>query len=209
MGCLASSENAAHSKLRRIQGALCIALPVREAFLFSGDLPLCGKTTIRTNGEMTFDPSRLFPTLLNPQILSDSMLKDMRDLIAGPEFTDEMRRRVDVALEFIATSWMSPPRMRFFNGAVAFDALFGVQFKVGKSIVAGVTKVASDIPDVSTRIALLLGMRNALLHGEAASIEETPDYRSYYEQFDVDPVSDQHTILRTCLFGLLGRAASA
>jgi hypothetical protein len=50
-------------------------------------------------------------------------------------------------------------------------------------------------------------MRNALLHGQAASIEETPDYRSYYEQFDVDPVSDQHEILRTCLFGLLGRAA--
>jgi hypothetical protein len=209
MGCLASSENAAYSKLRRIQGALCVTLPLSEAFLFSGDLPLCGKTTIRPDGEMTFNPSRLFPTLLNPQTLSDSMLKNMDDLIEGPQFKDEMRRRVDVALEFIATSWMSPPRTRFFNDAVALDALFGVQFKVAKSIVAGVIKFASNIPHVSTRVELLLKMRNALLHGEAASIEETPDYRSYYEQFDVDPVGDQHAVLRTCLLGLLGSGASA
>jgi hypothetical protein len=206
IGCLASSENAALSKLRRIQGALCSVLPLGESMLFSGDLPLCGKTTIRSDGEMTFNTSRLFPTLLNPQTISCSMLNDMSDLIDGRVLIGESRRRVDIALEFVATSWISSSRMRFFNNAITFDALFGVQVKVRQSIVAGVTRYASAISKVSVRIELLLRMRNALLHGEAANIEETPQYRGYYEEFDVDPVSDQWSILRTCLFGLIGKS---
>jgi len=206
IGCLANSENSASSKMRRIQGALCMTLPMGEALLFSGDLPLSGKTTIRSDGEMTFNASRLFPTLLNPQILSNAMLNDMRDLIDDRILTGKLRRRVDVALEFIATSWGSAPRIRFFNNAIAFDALFGVQGQVTKSIVAGVIKHAAAIEKIKTRIEFLLNMRNALLHGEAASIEEASGYRDYYEQFDVDPISDQQAILRACLFGLLGRA---
>jgi hypothetical protein len=206
IGCLAGSENAAHAKLRRIQGSLCTVLPLNESVLFSGDLPLCGKTTIRSDGEMTFNTSHLFPTLLNPQILSSLMLNTMRDLIDSRILIGEMRRRADIALEFVATSWTSSPRMRFFNNAIAFDALFGIQGKVRQSIVAGVIRFASSVQKVSVRIELLLAMRNALLHREAASIEETSQYRTYYEQFDVDPVHDQRAILRTCLLGLIGKS---
>ena len=205
LGCLASSENAALSKLRRIEGALSLALPPKESMLFSGDLPLRGKMTIRSDGEMTFNPSPLFPTLLNPQTLCNSMLTDLQDLIGDGIMTGDLRRRVNVALEFIATSWISPPRMRFFNNAIAFDALFGMQGQVRKAIVDGVMEHAAAIPKVSKRIELLLKMRNAMLHGEVATIEETPQYRLYYEEFDVDPISDQQTILRASCFSLLGR----
>jgi hypothetical protein len=205
LGCLASSENAALSKLRRMKGSLSLALPPKESMLFSGDLPLRGKITIRSDGEMTFNPSPLFPTLLNPQTLCNSMLTDLQDLIGDGILTGDLRRRVNVALEFIATSWISPPRTRFFNNAIAFDALFGMKGQVGKSIIAGVTKHAAAIPKVSKRIALLLTMRNAMLHGEVATIEEMPQYRIYYEEFDVDPISDQQAILRVCCFSLLGR----
>jgi hypothetical protein len=173
--------------------------------LFSGDLPLRGKMTIRSDGEMTFNPSPLFPTLLNPQTLCNSMLTDLQDLIGDGIMTGDLRRRVNVALEFIATSWISPPRMRFFNNAIAFDALFGMQGQVRKAIVDGVMEHAAAIPKVSKRIELLLKMRNAMLHGEVATIEETPQYRLYYEEFDVDPISDQQTILRASCFSLLGR----
>ena len=199
-GCIASSDMDADSKFQRIAGALSMAIELPYSRQFSGKKMPKGVFSFHWDGRRRLrDAPSLVPALLDIERtrLNNASASMIRRLILSnsPE-----RGRIQVALEFVAAGWQPLGRTGFLNNTIAFDALFGVERAVRKSILLGVEKYAEGIDQPGDRIDLLLRMRNALLHGNYSRIEFCPEYLDYHSKFDVGPVIDQLRILRACLW---------
>ena len=108
-------------------------------------------------------------------------------------------KRLQTALEFLGEAWGKNTVISFVNSSIAMDALFGINGKVKKSILAGVEAHSSDGVVAKEKYDLILKIRNDILHGECSTLEASEHYVSYYEKFNCDPSSDQIKILNECL----------
>lgn len=200
LGCVAPSDQQAFALIEGLLGAisLVLPLPLSRVFSIAPRIPYIysiGNRWLARGSGPTFPP-----------LIEDSRL-EQQDLALLPRLFEAARpaddqRRLETALQFAGAGWARHGRLSFLHNAIAFDALFGKKSGVGASIKAGVTQHAGAIPSILDRITRLLDIRNALLHGEIASIEASPQYANYYGLFGRSPQEDQVSILATCVRSL-------
>lgn len=200
IGCLEASPARGRSTIHSFLGALSMAVDPAKSRSFTYAPPRFpkGHLMIQPNGKciIYYDQPPYLPEGLGVITLSEDMLKVVQRLIVK----HASNQRIQVALEYLAAGWQPVGRMGFLHNAIAIDALFGEEGRVGKSILAGLETFGSKISNIREKGTLLYKMRNRLLHGESQSLESCPEYLDYLEQFGKDPAHDQITILRSCLW---------
>lgn len=205
VGCLATSESDADSKIKRFAGALSIALELPHSRTFTMAEPPEGRVQFGSDGSWTFRiiPSA-FPPLFKDINITQNMVTMIRNLLVDYNHGDVMHNRILIALEYLAEGWEPFGRLGFLHNAIAIDALFGINGRVKSSIINGLSTHANQINNITRRGELLYKMRCDLMHGSSQALELCPDYLTYYDEFSVDPALDQLQILRTCLWNLSG-----
>lgn len=197
IGCLARSDQEAYRFLEALLGAVSLVLKQPESRIFSSaeSVPYIycfgGRWLTRLDG-----PS--FPPLISDHIIESQESETLLSLFERTRPAKE-QRRLETGLQFAGAGWAPPGRLSFLHNAIAFDALFGEQSKVGASIRTAVERLAASVPSVADRISRLIRIRNALLHGEISTVEASSEYLTYYDLFDCDPQDDQVAILGTCI----------
>ncbi|MRK21952.1 hypothetical protein [Pseudomonas sp. JG-B] len=198
LGCYARQDLFGMASLRRIAGALLLGLDPDQSLFISGAEQPSGLFIIRP-GRFGFH-SRPSPLPLHPQQVEvDPSASTFVRTVTHAAVTDS---RLAIALECCGSSWRQSERDRFMQLSVAFDALFGVPGKVGKSIRAGIKTHAGEFEHAEERARLLLNMRNDLLHGDAFALTQCEDYLIYHERYSVSPARDQLNLLRACVRSL-------
>jgi hypothetical protein len=204
LGVRAREEAQALSRLAQIFGAISVALDLNKSRTFSGAAFPAGLFSIDSHDMVEFRTrGPQFPPILSGAALDAQQVAWIGRLLNEPARSSERSLRMLTCLEYVAAGWQPAGRLGFVHNAIAFDALFGVNGKVNKSIIDGVKQNAASITDIENRIRLLLKIRNSLLHGSASSVEQTSEYISYWDSYGVDPHEDQVHILRTCLHSLV------
>ncbi len=207
IGACASNDVAGASALRRIRGALALALPASRSRTFSMATVERWEIRLHPNGSMTITtPEELVPPLSSNPQMTDEQFAFVKASLVG----QVGNQRLQVALEYAAAGWEPRGRLGFLHNAIAFDALYGdSKIGVGKSIKAGIAKGAASFRNIEDRANMLYRIRNSLTHGEVASIEACPEYLKYIERFRVDPASDQVRILQSCVHAFSGMPVSS
>ncbi len=202
LGCIARSDQEGYNLLEALLGGISLVLPHPDSRTFSmaERVPylygIGGRWIARLDGPT-------FPPLISDHRLGQRDIEILLSLFEGARAAEE-QRRIEVGLQFVGAGWAPPGRLSFLHNAIAFDALFGQQGRVGASIRAAVARLAPGIAGIDERIDRLLKIRNTLLHGKIVSVEASPEYLAYYEQFRCDPQEDQVKILSTCVRALSG-----
>lgn len=198
LGCYAKNEAAGESALRRIAGALFLALDPNKALAIAAAKQPAGLFYLR-DGHCT-QKSKAFslPYLFQPVNVTSSTTEFVRT-VTRAAVSDS---RLAVMLECCGAAWTLPERDRFMQLSSAIDGLFGKQGSVGKSIREGIKTHAIGIGDPEERARLLLSIRNSLVHGEAFDLAHCKDYLTYLEKFEVSPARDQLSVLRACVWSL-------
>lgn len=206
IGVCASTDVSGAAGLQRIRGALSLALPTNRSRVFSGATLERWEFRLRHDGRVTIG----MPEALVPPLLSSPQMTDEHFAFLQAVLVDQANnQRLQVALEYVAAGWEPKGRLGFLHNAIAFDALYGDSgVGVRKSIQAGIVKGAANFTEISDRAQLLYRIRNALIHGDVASIEACPEYLKYIERYEIDPASDQVRILQSCVHAAVGRLAS-
>lgn len=200
IGCISHSDQGAYNLLEALLGAISLLLPLQRSRIFSmaGRNPsiycLGGPWIARLDGPK-------FPPLGNDHQLTAADAALLRRLFEE-RTGDDLQRRLELGLQFVGAGWAPASRFSFLHNAIAFDALFGEQRKVRRSITERVSLLAASVPGIEDRIGRLIDMRNALLHGEISTVESSPAYPGYYEIFGCDPHEDQVRILAACIRSL-------
>jgi hypothetical protein len=202
LGCIARSDQEGYNLLEALLGGISLVHPDRDSRTFSmaERVPyiysIGGRWIARLDGPT-------FPPLISDHSLEQKDIEILRSLFERTR-TAGIQQRIEVGLQFVGAGWSPPGRLSFLHNAIAFDAFFGQQGHVGSSIRVAVAGLAPGIAAIDDRIARLLKIRNALLHGEVVSVEASSEYLSYYELFKCDPQEDQVRILSTCVRELSG-----
>jgi len=200
LGCIATSDQEGFALIEALLGAVSLMLPSGRSRVFNmvSRIPYIyctgGRWQARLDGPK-------FPSIIDDHQLGVDQLAGLSRLFEGPR-TAELQQRIDLGLQFTGAGWTRPGRFGFLHNAIAFDALFGEDRKVGKSIRTKVGQLASSIPRVAERIDRLLRLRNALLHGSIGAVETSPEYVAYHRDLGADPYVDQIFILSACVRSL-------
>lgn len=195
----ATDRALALSKISTLLGAISMAISPDKSRLFSGVEFPEGFFWVTPKGTSTFSSRGVtIPTVFGGIKLISARIDWIGKLLVGSTQTPEFQSRILTSAEFVAAGWAPKGRLGYLHNAIAFDALFGINGSVSKSIIAGVTKHAATISDIEARIKLLIRVRNALLHGSTAAIEALDEYLEYWQKFDTDPFTDQIRILHAC-----------
>lgn len=202
LGCLARSDQQGYNLLEALLGAISLILPplYSHAFSMAERIPYIycvgGRWIARLDGPT-------FPPLISDHRLEQKAIDIISSLLESTR-TQEDQQRIEIGLQFVGAGWEPPSRLSFLHNAIAFDAFFGEQRRVGASIRSAVSKLAPTIAGIEDRIARLLKIRNELLHGEIVAVEASREYLVYYDTFKCDPQEDQVNILRACVRALSG-----
>lgn len=198
LGCYAKSEAAGESALRRIAGALFLALDSDKALAITAAKQPAGLFYFGAGHCTQKSKAFSLPYLFQPVNVTSNIAEFVRT-VTRAAVSDS---RLAVMLECCGAAWTLPERDRFMQLSSAIDGLFGKQGSVGKSIREGIKKNAIGIVDPEGRAHLLLSIRNSLVHGEAFELAHCKDYLTYLEKFEVSPARDQLLVLRACVWSL-------
>lgn len=198
IGCFSEDGKFPESKIRSIAGAIFMAASPRQSRMFNMAPSQNGWISLsETNCKYGFDDA-IIPRLYHPIILDVAEIDFLKSLLINKNGNE----RISNALRSIYEGWDTTGRERFVNFAIAFDALFGINRQVNKSICEGIERNAPAIPDIEKKAVALTKIRNDLAHGSKVSVESCPKYMEYFTDFGKDPVEEQFEILRTCLWSL-------
>lgn len=113
---------------------------------------------------------------------------------------EKMKNRIFVATSFINNAMNSDNSTDIFlNYYIALDALFGVNYKVEKSIEKGINLLISD-SILKEKAKLLYKLRSELVHGGSRNIASWDGYENYYYKFkNNDILTDIEKIAFECL----------
>jgi hypothetical protein len=197
--CQAASETEAESIFKRMVGALSVILKYPESRVITGRPMIKGRVRFSHDSSFTvFDRPHLMPAVREPIEITENMVNIFNRLMV--EKSDNLR--IQIALEFLADAWGNTLRLTLINTSIAMDALFGIDGQVKLSILRGVEECASTISHAREKYDLILEIRNALLHGEYATIELCPHYISFFEKYRTNPIDEQIVIINACLLKL-------
>lgn len=197
--CRASSESESESTFKKMVGALSVILKYPNSHFITGRKMIRGRCKFGSDGSFTvFDKPCLAPAVGEPIEIETKMIDKFQKLVIDKADC----YRLQIALEYLSDAWGNTPKLSFINASIAMDALFGVEGRVKKSILLEVDKHAISIPNATQKYELILDIRNGVLHGEYPTIETSPKYVDYFEQFRSNPIDDQLIILHTCILNL-------
>jgi hypothetical protein len=202
LGCYAKSEAAGKSSLRRIAGALFLALDSNKALAITAAKQPAALFYFSTGHWTQKSKDFSLPYLSQPVDVTSTTAEFVRT-VTRAAVSDP---RIAVMLECCGAAWTLPERDRFIQLSTAIDALFGKQGSVGKSIRESIKIHAIGVVNPEGRAHLLLSIRNSLVHGEAFEIAQCKEYLTYLEKFEISPARDQLLVLRACVWSLANRS---
>lgn len=186
----ARSINEAVEDLDRLFGALCATI----------DAPL------RINQETVdcrinyFDSTSITTTQIRSNLpsvyeinLSDEVLGNLQKIFSSPT------KRMKSALSFIAHGWTHDKRERFLNHFIALDALYSIERSNKASIIGGVSRDASDIVGIKSKIKIIYELRSKFVHGEISTFSNHGKYPKFVDEHGIDPIESLFEIVRICV----------
>lgn len=199
--CKAINLNQAESIFLQLTGALFCILDRGETKLITGRQMIDGRLSFQPDGSYAFHGKRC----LVPPIALPFKFNQAYSLLFWNLCAESSNNRTKTCLEYIGEAWGKSPIASFIHHSIAIDALFGVNRNVKRSILDGVSKHCLSISNAVQRYELIWKLRNSILHGEYATLELSPCYLKYFDEFNEDPTDDQIKIIRECLFNIAVR----
>ncbi|MCL1045358.1 hypothetical protein L2737_08470 [Shewanella electrodiphila] len=191
----ARSINEAAEELDRLFGALCTTI----------DAPLrINQDTVdcRIN---SFDSTRITTSQIRSNLpsvyeinLSDEVAGNLQKIFSSPT------KRMKSALSFIAHGWTHDRRERFLNQFIALDALYGMERSNKASIVGGVSRDASDIVRIESKIKTIYELRSKFVHGGISIFSDHGKYPKFVDEHGIDPIEALFEIVRVCTLNYRG-----
>lgn len=194
----AKHENIAEAYFRRMTGALSVILQYPQSRFITGRKTIKGRIWFTRDGSQNFD----FRNCLVPAVALPIYFKKNQEKLFERLCNIE-DKRAQICLEFLAESWGKSRIIAFINTSIAMDALFGENGKVRTSILSGVEKNCTNVTHAKEKYSLILDIRNDILHGNTSTLETSPHYLKFYEEFNNDPADQQILILNDCLANLV------
>ncbi|MGR5391954.1 HEPN domain-containing protein [Vibrio splendidus] len=191
----ARSINEAVEELDRLFGALCATIdtPLRinqetvDCRINSFDSKSITTRQIRSNLPSVYEIN-----------LSDEVAGNLQKIFSSPP------KRMNSALSFIAHGWTHDKRERFLNQFIALDALYGTDRSNKASIVGGVSRDASDIVGIESKIKTIYELRSKFVHGEISIFSNHGKYSKFVDEHGIDPIESLFEIVRVCAINYRG-----
>ncbi|WP_404399920.1 hypothetical protein LG288_09330 [Idiomarina seosinensis] len=191
----ARSVSEATETFDRLFGALCITIDKpfiinqvtvdnRINFLESNGITTC---QIRCNLPSVYEIN------ITPEVISD-----LKKILKSDT------KRMTSALSFIAHGWTHDKRERFLNHFIALDALYGTERSNKTAIVGGVSRDASNIEDIESKIKAIYSLRSKFIHGEISIFSDHGKYPKFIHEHGIEPVESLFSVLKTCIFNYQG-----
>lgn len=186
----AKSDEDAMLKLNQFFGAACVSID--KPFQINC-LPIDNRMGhINENSVTTFTARIKIPSV-HEMNLHDLAIKKMQYLLSNSN------NRLMSALSFIAHGWTNDERERFINHFIALDALYGTESNNKSSIINGVTKDASSIDNIESKIRIIYELRSKFIHGEIPTLHKHGKYLAFVEEHGLDPTPTVFKILIECV----------
>jgi hypothetical protein len=197
-----TNESARESAARKMR----TFIGVMFSNLYQRDKSILIYTDARPNSDSIQFPSRsssekftnymayigtLFPSWGNDVELSSSDIADIKgwytDLQALPM---DVQKRCTAAAHFLNYGIVSGELERFIHFFISLDALFGVRYKVEKTITHALLNLHQTEPLWEYRSSRLFDLRSTLVHGGCTSIEEWDGFEGYRKHTNSEPSKD-------------------
>ncbi len=191
----ARSIDEAVEELDRLFGALCATIdaPLR----INQDTVDCRINSFDSKDITTCQIRSNLPSVYEIN-LSDEVIGNLRKIFSSPT------KRMKSALSFIAHGWTHDKRERFLNQFIALDALYGTERSNKASIVRGVSRDASDIAGIESKIKTIYELRSKFVHGEISIFSNHGKYPKFVDEHGIDPIESLFEILRVCALNYRG-----
>lgn len=189
----AKSKVEAEELFNRFFGALCVT--VDSPFLIN-QMSVDDQVNIIYQNSLGFESIRVNLPSLYELSIDDRVIKKLEGIFHAPS------KRMNSALSFVAHGWTNDERERFLNHFIALDSLYG---RGGggdgnrRSIVQGVSRDASTITNISSKIQIIYELRSKFVHGDITSFSSHGRYLKFVDKHGVDPLSSLYEILVQCV----------
>lgn len=186
----AKSDEDAMLKLNQFFGAACLSIdnPFRiNCLTIDNRMGHINETSVTT-----FTAKIKIPPVYEIN-LHDIAIKKIQYLLSNSN------KRLMSALSFVAHGWTNDERERFINHFIALDSLYGTESNNKNSIINGVTKDASSIDDIESKIRIIYELRSKFIHGEIPTLHKHGKYLAFIEEHGLDPTPAVFKILIECV----------
>ncbi|WP_394131203.1 hypothetical protein [Shewanella maritima] len=191
----ARSINEAVEELDRLFGALYATID--EPLRINQDTVDCRINSFDSTNITTRQIRSNLPSVYEIN-LSDEVVCNLQKIFSSPT------RRMLSALSFIAHGWTHDKRERFLNQFIALDALYGLDRSNKASIVGGVSRDASDIVGIESKIKTIYELRSKFVHGEISIFSNHGKYPKFVDEHGIDPIESLFEIVRVCTINYRG-----
>ncbi len=181
-----------------ILGAVALCVPWRQRYIHSGREVFGGRCTFGSRYTISMSGVSHAPPMMEDVIIgaADSVwLARLAGLLDGNDLASRRKLR---ALEYFYRAWFLDPRERFPVLCMALDSLVGASRRHTFEAIAFVQDTLVSTLD-GARLALLMQVRGAVVHGAAPDVYDSENYERYYVEYGTDPIRDVELVVARCL----------
>lgn len=191
----ARSKVDAEESLNRLFGALC--LTINAPFVIN-QLSIDDRINSFSQSSLHTEHIRVNLPSVYELDINDIVIAKLKEIFDAPS------KRMNSALSFVAHGWTHDKRERFLNHFIALDALYGTGNDNRQSIIQGVSRDATAIENISSKIRTIYELRSKFVHGEITSFSSHCKYLSFVDKHGTDPLNSLFEILIECVLNYDG-----
>ncbi|MET2900382.1 hypothetical protein ABXV22_18995 [Vibrio rotiferianus] len=198
----ARSKVEAVESLDRLFGALCLTI---NAPFRINQLSIDDRINSFNRNSLHTEHIRVNLPSVYELDINDIAIAKLKEIFCEPS------KRMNSALSFVAHGWTHDKRERFLNHFIALDALYGTVKDNKQAITKGVSRDATAIENISSKIRTIYDLRSKFVHGEISSFSGHGKYLSFVDAHGTDPLNSLFEILVECVLnydGLYRKRAS-
>ncbi len=181
-----------------ILGAVALTPPWRQRYMHSGREVFGGRCTYNNGFTVSMSADPHAPPMMDDVTIGaadHAWLIKLAVLLQAEDLASRRRLR---ALEYFYRAWFLDPRERFPVLCMALDSLVGASSRHTFEAIAFVQNVLGSRVD-GARLALLMRVRGAVIHGAAPDVYDSEHYARYYVDYGADPIRDVELVVARCL----------
>ena len=179
-------------------GAVALTTPWRQRYVHSGRDVFGGRYTMGSGYTVSMSAVPHVPPMMDDVTIDGADHGWLGRLAGLLDAGDLASRRMLRALEYFHRAWFLDPRERFPVLCMALDSLVGASKRHTFEAIAFVQDVLGPAVD-GTRLALLMRVRGAVVHGAAPDVYDSDHYARYYVDYGTDPIRDVELVVARCL----------
>lgn len=181
-----------------ILGAVALCVPRRQRYIHSGREVFGGRCTFGSSYSISMSAVSHAPPMMDDVTIGaadSAWLARLAGLLDGDDLASRRKLR---ALEYFHRAWFLDPRERFPVLCMALDSLVGASSRHTSEAIAFVQNALDSTLD-GARLALLMRVRGAVVHGAAPDVYDSENYARYYVEYGTDPIRDVELVVARCL----------